>query len=57
MGKLRKLLNRTPPVDPGEDVNVAGDSRYTEVRETLSKVLVRQTEFNLYRADAAANSS
>lgn len=36
-------------VDPGEDVNVADDPRYVEVRDTLSKVLRRQNVFNLYR--------
>ena len=36
-------------VDPGEDVNVADDPRYVEVRDMLSKVLHRQNDFNLNR--------
>ena len=44
-------------VDPGEDVNVAEDPRYVEVRDMLSKVLRRQNVFNLYRVVNSGNAS
>ena len=44
-------------VDPGEDVNVAGDPRYIEVRDMLSKVLHRQNDFNLNRMTDIGNAS
>ena len=44
-------------VDPGEDVNVADDPRYVEVRDMLSNVLHRQNEFNLNRMTDIGNAS
>ena len=44
-------------VDPGEDVNVADDPRYVEVRDMLSKVLRRQNVFNLNRSANNGNAS
>ena len=44
-------------VDPGEDVNVSDDPRYTEVRDMLSNVLHRQNEFNLNRMTDIGNAS
>ena len=44
-------------VDPGEDVNVADDPRYVEVRDMLSKVLRRQNGFNLNRKTDNGNAS
>ena len=44
-------------VDPGEDVNVADDPRYTEVRDMLSNVLHRQNDFNLNRMTGIGNAS
>ena len=43
-------------VDPGEDVNVADDPRYVEVRDMLSKVLRRQNAFNLHRSANGGNA-
>ena len=44
-------------VDPGEDVNVSDDPRYTEVRDMLSNVLHRQNDFNLNRMTDIGNAS
>ena len=44
-------------VDPGEDVNVADDPRYIEVRDMLSNVLHRQNDFNLNRMTDIGNAS
>ena len=43
-------------VDPGEDVNVADDPRYVEVRDMLSKVLRRQNVFNFHRSANGGNA-